>query len=135
LGAISLLLFVGGIIWASISFANQMNNNVTYGNVFSHSFKAVATVTVIMIAFTLIATKLLFPESVDQAMENARIEMEKSGQSEETIDKALEMSKKFFIPFAIGGVLLLYMIVGAIAALIGAAVAKKNPTDPFTQPG
>lgn len=135
LGSISMLIFVGAIIWAGVSFSNQMNHQVTYGNVFGHSFKAVATVTVIMIVFTIISTKFLFPETIDLAVENARAEMERSGQPEETVDKAVELSRKFFIPFAIGGILLIYMLVGVIASLIGAAVAKKTPTDPFTQPG
>jgi hypothetical protein len=49
------------------------------------------------------------------------------------METALGISEKFFLPFAIGGVLLSNVIIGAIASLIGAAVAKKNPQSPFQQ--
>ena len=45
LGAIQFLILIGGIIWAAISFANQMNNNVTFGSVFVHGFKTAAAIT------------------------------------------------------------------------------------------
>ena len=44
------------------------------------------------------------------------------------------MTKKFFLPFALGGAILGTGFLGAIASLIGAAVAKKNPIDPFSNP-
>ena len=60
--------------------------------------------------------------------------MAEKKMSPEQIDQALGMMQKFFVPFAIGGALVLYLLVGAIAALIGAAIAKKNPAvSPFDQ--
>ena len=47
--------------------------------------------------------------------------------SADTIEKTLTLTKKFFIPFAIGGILIVYAVVGLIASVLGAAVAKKNP--------
>ena len=49
-------------------------------------------------------------------------------------EKGVEMMGKFFTISAVGGGLIMNLIVGAIASLIGAAVAKKNPRDPFQQP-
>ena len=46
--------------------------------------------------------------------------------SESDINSALEMTKKFFVPFALAGVIVGFLIFGCIFALIGAAVAKKN---------
>jgi hypothetical protein len=44
------------------------------------------------------------------------------------------MMEKYFIPFAIGGALFMYLLIGVIASLIGAAIAKKNPeVSPFDQ--
>src|SRR6266496_2379957 len=40
---------------------------------------------------------------------------------------------KFLVPIAIGTILFMFAIVGAISSLIGAAVAKKNPQGPFVQ--
>ena len=60
--------------------------------------------------------------------------MEKQGKlSESEIDKAMEMTRKFFNVFMIGGILLTYAIVGAISSLIGAAITKKRPYNPLEQ--
>ena len=47
--------------------------------------------------------------------------------------QGMALGKKFFLTFVIGGVILMYAILGAIASLLGAAIAKKNPkaTNPF----
>ena len=64
-------------------------------------------------------------------------EMEKSNSnlSDEQREKALEMTGKFFNISVIGGGLFMNIIVGAVASLIGAAIAKKNPQGPFVQQG
>ncbi len=128
LSLIQLVILVAGLIVACTGFAKQMDGNVTFGNVFAHGFKANAAVIVIMVVYTIISTKLLFPEMIDQAMAQARSDMEKKGDlTDDQITQGIGMAKKFFIPFAIGGILLGFGIVGAIGSLIGAAVAKKNP--------
>jgi hypothetical protein len=125
---LQLVVLVGGLIYACTSFAKEKEGNVTFGNVFAHGFKANAAVIVIMVLYTVLATKFLFPEMIDMAMNQARADMEKRGNlSESDIENGLAFGKKFFIPFAIGGIVLGFGIVGAIGSLIGAAVAKKNP--------
>ena len=37
------------------------------------------------------------------------------------------MTKRFFMVGMIGGILLFYLITGAVASLIGAAITKKDP--------
>jgi NADH:ubiquinone oxidoreductase subunit 6 (subunit J) len=135
LGSIQYLVLIGGLIWACISYAKQMNHNVTFGNVFAHGFKTTAVVTVITIIYTIIAIKFLFPDMMDIMLDKTREELAKRNMSDEESEKAIEMTSKFMLPFAIGGILLVFVIVGAIASLIGAAVAKKNPTGPFNQAG
>lgn len=128
------IIFCAAIIWACINYANQMNNAVTFGNVFAHGFKTTAVVTCILIVYTLLSIYLLFPDMKDVALERARQEMEKNPQmSEETIDQAMEMTNRLFLPFAIGGALIGNLISGAIASLLGAAFARKNPPTPFQQ--
>lgn len=135
LSVLGVILFFGGIIWSCIYYSKQMNENVTFGNVFSDGFKTSAAVTAIMVVFMVISLKVLFPDSIEKALEQAEINMAKQNMSDEQMDTALSMTRKFFIPFAIGGALLMYLIMGVIASLIGAAVAKKNPTGPFDQQG
>ena len=68
------------------------------------------------------------------SLEEARKGMEAKGNlSEEQVTQSLEFVRKFFIPFAIAGSLFGTAIVGALASLIGAGAAKKNPNNPFEQ--
>jgi hypothetical protein len=135
LGSVQYLVLIGGLIWACISYAKQMNHNVTFGNVFAHGFKTTAVVTVITIIYSIIAIKFLFPDMMDMMLDKTREELAKNNMSDEDSEKAIEMTSKFMLPLAIGGILLAFIIIGAIASLIGAAVAKKNPQGPFNQAG
>lgn len=135
LNSVQYIIIVGGIIWGCINYANQMNNNVTFGNVFAHGFKITAVITVIMIVYTVISLKLLFPDMADMIMDKAREAIAKKNMSDDQTESALNMTRKFMVPFAIGGILIMFMIIGAIASLIGAAVARKNPQGPFVQQG
>ncbi|MBA2762613.1 MAG: DUF4199 domain-containing protein [Segetibacter sp.] len=135
LSAVQYIIIVGGIIWGCISYANQMNNNVTFGNVFAHGFKITAVVTIITIIYTIIALKFLFPDMIDMILDKTREELAKNKMSDEQEESALSMTRKFLVPFAAGGILFMFMIVGCISSLIGAAAAKKNPQGPFVQQG
>ena len=130
---IQFLIIIGGVIWACVSFAKQMNGAVTFGSVFSHGFKVTAILTIISILFTIVSLKFLFPEMMEKAIDAAKEEMMKNSSnkkmSEEQVDKNLSMMRNYFFPFAIMGVMLLNIFLGAIASLIGAAVAKKNPNN------
>lgn len=124
-------IFLGGLIYGAILYANQNNNNVTYGNVFAHGFKTTAVVIVITALFTVLSTKFLFPDMVDKIVDMTRKQMEKNPQmTDEMIEQAVTMTKKFFLPFALGGAIIGTGVFGAIGAAIGAGVAKKNP-NPF----
>jgi hypothetical protein len=72
---------------------------------------------------------------MDMMLDKTREELAKNNMSDEDSEKAIEMTSKFMLPLAIGGILLAFIIIGAIASLIGAAVAKKNPQGPFNQAG
>jgi len=122
------LVLCAAIIWACISYGSQLNGNTTFGNTFAHGFKTSAVVACILIFYTLLSIYIIFPETRDLAIEQARKQMEEKGNiPEANIDQAIEMTRKFFLPFAIGGTLIGTLLVGAIAALIGAAFTKKNP--------
>jgi hypothetical protein len=127
-GWITYGIIILGIIWACWTYAADMKNNVTFGNVFAHGFKTTAVLTCIVLIYTILSITVIFPEMKEKGIEMARTQMEANEQLSETqIDQALTMTEKFFIPFAIGGVLIGYLFIGAIASLIGAAVVKKNP--------
>jgi len=135
--ALSYLQYVilcGGIIWSCVYYAKQMKGNVTFGNVFAHGFKTTAVTAVLTAVWTFISVKFLFPDIADKSLDIAKKQMESQGNlSDEQVQQALDMTRKFFVPFIIGGILLMFAIIGAIGSLIGAGVAKKNPQPPFAQ--
>lgn len=122
-------IFIGGIIWSVMSYGKQINHNSTFGNYFAHGFKVAALVTAIMLIYVIIFI-VLFPEFKEKAIDEARKSMQsKNNLSEEQIKAGLEMTRKFFMVFLVGGTLLGYLFFGAVASLIGAAVTKKEPNN------
>ena len=131
LGYIQMVLIIGVIIWACINYAKQMNGQVTFGNVFAHGFKITAGIAALMSIYTIISVKFIYPEIIEMTIDVARAEMEKKGNvPTDQMDIGLFL-RKFFLPSAIAGSLFGTAIIGAIASLIGAGLAKKNPISPF----
>jgi len=132
LSNITLIVVVGAIIGGCIYYAKQMNGQVTYGNVFAHGFKITAGIAALMSIYTIISVKFIYPEIIEMTIDAARAEMEKKGNlPTDQMDMALGFTRKFFLPFAIAFSLFGTAIIGAIASLIGAGLAKKNPISPF----
>ncbi len=126
LGWIQVTIFGLAIIWSCQYYTTQMNGNVTFGNVFAHGFKTAAAATAIVLIYTFVFIKYVSPELVEKTIVQARIKWEESKMTSDQIQQAEDMTRKYFIPFAVGGALLMYMIGGLIFASIGAAVSKKN---------
>lgn len=121
------IILIVALIIACMSFGKENNGNVTFGNIFGYGFKVSAIVTGIMLIYTLIALFFIFPETKDMALEEARKQMEAKGTlSQDNIDTALSMTRRLFIPFAIIGVVIGTLFIGAIGSLLGAAFTKKS---------
>lgn len=132
-GWISYLVIIGGLILFIHLYARAKDHYVTFGELFSYGFKATAVYTILFIVFLLLIS-LLMPGFKNDAIEAARTAMEnQSGYNEERAEQALAMMDKYFWVFAIGGTMLAFIVVGAIGSLLGAALAKKRPKNPFEQ--
>ena len=128
---LSTCILIGGLIWSCWYYGKQKDGFVTFGNVFGHGFKTTAVAAVIVIVFMIIFF-LAFPEYKDEAMEEGRRKMEEQGKmSDEQIEQAISIGKRFFLPIAIGSILFFYALIGAVSSLIGAAITKKKPVTPF----
>jgi len=131
---INYAVMIGGLIYSCILFANENDNKVSFGNIFAHGFKTTSVIIVITVIYTFLSLKLLFPDMQDKILEISRKKMAENPQmTDEMIEQALAMTKKFFMPFAIGGAIIGTGFIGAISSLIGAGVAKKLPVDPFSE--
>jgi hypothetical protein len=135
MGWIGIAIFVVAIIYITIQYSKEHDGQVTFGNLFAHGFKVSAIVTLIMIIWVVLMYKVIFPDMQETMMQMQRTAGLKKGYSEEQLSKGLEITKKYFMTFAIGGTLLTYAILGLISALLGAAFAKKTPANssPFQQ--
>lgn len=118
--------FLIGLILNAQAYAKANDHFVTFGQVWSSCFKTTAIITIISVLWGIISI-YVFPDMLEKGMDMARQKMEEGGSmSEEQIDQALAMTKKFFIPFMIGGIVFGYMFFGAILSLIAAAIPKKK---------
>jgi hypothetical protein len=122
-----LLLFIAGILWSINLYGKQIKHNSGFGNYFSHGFKTSAIVTLIMIAFVIISL-FIFPEIKERGIEESRKAMVAQNKlTNEQIESYLATTKKFYAVIAIGFTLFLYMSLGALSSLVGAAITKKEP--------
>ncbi|MBC7652662.1 MAG: DUF4199 domain-containing protein [Deinococcales bacterium] len=135
LSYIAFLLFAVAIILSCTYYSKQKNGNITFGNAFADGFKTTAAATAISLVYTYLALKFIMPDMIDMAIEDARKTMDSNkNMTPEQVDKSMSMMQNYFVPFAIGGALFMYLLTGVIASLIGAAIAKKNPAPtPFEQ--
>ena len=125
-------LFLAGIIWACVTYSQQLNANVRFGNLFAHGFKVSAVITALMLVYTVLALNFLFPDMVDKSIEMTRQKLEQSGKATDSqIETQVNMMRDHFTLFAVAGIIIGFAIFGAISSLIGAAIAKKKPQDPF----
>lgn len=126
-------VMVISLIIACIHFANQKEGFVTFGRVFMHGFVTTIVIIVIMLVYTVIAFKVLFPDMQEKIFEMQAEQLEKQDLDSDKMEQAMSMMKKFFWPFMILAIIFGNMIFGCIASLLGAAFAKKNKVNPLDQ--
>lgn len=122
------VILFAGVIIAVLMHAKEVNYHATFGNLFGFGFKVTAAITVLMILYVIISG-FIFTDVKTRYMEMAREQMAKSQQnaSADQIEQGMQFMEKNFTLFIILGILFWYLVCGAIASLIGAAVAKKRP--------
>lgn len=124
---IGMAVFLVGVIMNAMAFSKANDANVTFGQVFGSGFKTTAIIAIVMFAWSFIVP-MIFPDVYDKGLEKAREDMEKNPKlTEEQVEMAMNMTRKYFKPLLHAGALFGTLIGGLIFSLIGAAVAKKAP--------
>ncbi|HZI01664.1 MAG TPA: DUF4199 domain-containing protein [Flavisolibacter sp.] len=132
-GLLQYLVIFGGLIYFINQYGKANNFTISFGNLFAYGFKSTAVFTILNIAF-LIILFVAFPDLKEKTFDIARQQMEENPKvSESDVDKAIDIARRFFWVGLVGGTMLLYIILGAIGSLIGAAVTKKRPHNPIDQ--
>ena len=131
---IASLLNITLLIYFIKEHGKSHDHTKTFGDLFSFGFRATALVTIMLTGFMIIYS-YAFPESENKAMEIARSKMmEDERLTEDNIEQALSITRKFYFPILIAGTIFSTMIVGAVGSLLGAAFTKKVPSSPFSNP-
>ena len=126
------LIMIAFLIVFCIQYGKQQTEGVTFGKVFGYGFKITSFIVLLMFIYTLISLFLIFPEMKEQVIEKARADMQAKGTyTEDVIEQGVAMTRKFFLPFLILGVVLGTFIFGAIGSLLGAAFTKKSEPNIF----
>ncbi|MDE1190577.1 MAG: DUF4199 family protein [Arachidicoccus sp.] len=135
LSSVQYFIVIIGLVIVCIQYSKSLNGNVTFGNLFAFGFKTGAAYTLILLLWTILAFKFIFPNLTEELIQQQTAAALKKGYSQSDIDKGMEFTRKYMMLFATGGVIIVDMILSLIGSLIGAAVAKKNPqaNNPFGQ--
>jgi len=88
---------------------------------------------IIYIIYTLVFMNFIAPESMEQGLEIARQKLlENPNMSEDQIEQALEMQKKFSGPaFLIPVMLIFSLFIGFVVSLIASLIMKKSEEDQY----
>jgi hypothetical protein len=118
--------FIAFLLLTQKEFKDQLGGFMSFGQGFSAGFRYALFTGLIIGVFMIIYLWILNPEALQKGMETARADMEAKDMSNADIDKAMSMTEKLG-PW-IGGfsVAVFYALIGAIVALIGAAIFKKE---------
>jgi hypothetical protein len=130
---ISTIVMVIAIIIFCIQFGKQQTEGVTYGKVFGYGFKIALLVSVFVVVYSLLSINLIFPEYIEQVLIKTRTDLQAKGtMTDEQIDQAVSMTKKFMQPVPMSiFIFLATLFFGTIAALLGAAFTKKSEPNAF----
>ena len=125
-------ILVIAVILLCIQYGKEGIEDTTYGKVFGYGFKITLLIALFMFIYTLLSLFIIFPELKEMVLQKTRTDMEAKGTySQDVIDSAVNMTKKFFVPFALIGGILATVLFGVIGSLLGAAFAKKTEANVF----
>ena len=118
--------FIAFLMLTQKEFKDSLGGYITFGTAFSAGFRYAIFVGLFLGVFMAIYLWILSPEVLDKSLEASRAEMEKREMSEAEIEKAMGIAKMIG-PWAAAFVsAIIYAIAGAIVALIGASIFKKE---------
>lgn len=118
------VIYGGLIILCCIKFSKINDEDVTFGEVFGNGFKATAVVTVISALFYVLFLQLV-PE-YKEALLDFTATQGPNASDPAAAAQGREMFAKNFLVFTLAGSVFFNLLIGVIASLIGAAIAKKK---------
>ena len=124
---LNFLPFIAFLFLTQKEYRDLLGGYMTFGEGFLSGFLFAIFLGVLSAIFTYLYYAILSPEMIDKTLAASQAKMaEQNNLSQDQIDKAMEISKKYFSIIATVGALFGSAILGAIIALIGAAIFKKE---------
>lgn len=120
------VVYICLIIVSQVKHAKSLNGDITYGNLFAAGFKAACSATAIYLILLFVFLSA-FPQYKEHVIEMSTQKMIQKGLNQNQIEMRMSAFSQHFKVITIGSYLFFMLLVGVIASLIGAAVARKNP--------
>ena len=125
---IGFIPFIAFLFLAQKEYKDQLGGYLTFGQGFGAGFKYSLFSGLIIAVFIYIYLAFLSPQILDQAMTAQQDKMTQQGNlSPEQIQQSMSIARKFGPIIASVFTVIIDVALGAIIALIGAAIFKKEP--------
>jgi len=132
-GWITYLANIAGLVYFIQRYAKANDNSLSFGELFSYGFKASTIITLLFIVF-LIVVSLAYPQWKQTFIDASRLELEKQKALKEAdIERTIQNIDKYYWIYVAGSVLFVFVFIGAVGSLIGAAISKKRPSQEQTR--
>lgn len=129
LGFVSLVLFISIPIVAIRTYKNQ-GGVISLGKAIKIGVLIGLIGGFITAVYSVIYYQFINPSAIDETLEISRQVLEKSGKySEEMIEKQMELTRDYFIPFLFLGQIFTGVLYGLIGGLIGGFLYKPKKTE------
>lgn len=126
-GWVKVVLLAIGIITGVLTHAAQLQGNVNFSQLLVHGLKTTAVVTCLYFIFSLLQLYVFFPGSLDEMVKLGLADAAKNGKiDQQKVAENMGQARKVVAIMLLAGVVMGTMILGLLAALLGAVLAKKN---------
>ena len=132
---IGLVPFVAFLLLTQKEYRDQLGGYLTFGEGFIAGFLYSVFLGVLSGVFIYLYYSVLSPEMIGKILTSTQAELEKKNMTPEQVEQAMAMTSKFIGPISLTIFSLIgTLFMGAVVALIGAAIFKKVRA-PFDVPG
>ncbi len=113
------LITVLAIIFISVTYARSNVNQLKFSMVLGHAMKAALLSSIFIVLYTGIALGFLFPHLKELVIDQTRVELINNPDlSAGTLDTALAITRRFFLPLAMIAAFFSILIVGLIGGML-----------------
>lgn len=121
---LSLAVLVVAVVASCLRFSREMEHKASFGEVFGTGFRTTAAATVIFAALFMLFAQVM--PGYKDAFIHDMIAMGPQADMPETHAAEFERLKQAFPVTVLSGILMLYVLPGIVASVLGAALAKKK---------